>query len=63
MFLSGNDCTVYEARPADCGRYPHLLRGMGSIPFRMWSLVERASVCPIVYNWLEAVKGLTNFRP
>jgi Fe-S-cluster containining protein len=63
VFLNGNDCTVYEARPADCERYPHLLRGTGSIPFRMWAMVDRAGVCPIVYNWLETVKSLTNFRP
>jgi uncharacterized protein len=62
VFLDGNDCTVYDARPADCERFPHLLRGAGSIPFRMWALVDRASYCPIVYNWMENVKGLTNFR-
>ncbi len=61
VFLSGNDCMVYEARPADCDRFPHLLRGAGSIPSRMWTLVDRASICPIVYNWLEKVKGLTKF--
>ena len=61
VFLAGNDCTVYEARPADCERFPHLLRGTGSIPSRMWTLVDRASICPIVYNWLEKVKGLTKF--
>ena len=62
VFLDGNDCTVYDARPADCERFPHLLKGNGSIPFRMWSLIDRASYCPIVYNWLEKVKGLTKFR-
>ena len=62
VFLDGNDCTVYEARPADCERFPHLLRGMGSIPFRMWAMIDRAGYCPIVYNWMEKVKGLTNFR-
>lgn len=63
VFLAGNDCTVYEARPADCERFPHLLKGNGSIAFRMWQFVDRASYCPIVYNWMERVKGLTNFRP
>jgi uncharacterized protein len=63
VFLAGNDCMVYEARPADCERFPHLLKGNGSIAFRMWQFVDRASYCPIVYNWMERVKGLTNFRP
>ena len=62
VFLDGNDCTVYEARPANCERFPHLLKGSGSIPSRMWQFVDRATYCPIVYNWMEAVKGLTKFR-
>ena len=62
VFLDGNDCTVYDARPANCERFPHLLRGAGSIAFRMWQFVDRATYCPIVYNWMEQVKGLTNFR-
>jgi len=62
VFLDGNDCTVYEARPGNCERFPHLLRGSGSIESRMWQFVDRATYCPIVYNWMEAVKDLTNFR-
>ena len=62
-FLDGNDCTVYEARPANCERFPHLLRGSGSLLSRMWEFADRATYCPIVYNWMEAVKGLTKFRP
>jgi len=62
VFLEGNDCTIYEFRPRTCEDYPHLLRGNGSIPFKMWSHVDRATYCPIVYNWMEKVKDLTNFR-
>jgi Fe-S-cluster containining protein len=61
-FLAGNECTVYEARPGNCERFPHLLRGSGSIESRMWDMVDRATYCPIVFNWLEAVKKLTKFR-
>ncbi len=61
-FLAGNDCTVYEARPANCERFPHVVRGAGSIQSRMWQFVDRATYCPIVYNWMEAIKGLTKFR-
>lgn len=62
VFLSGNDCTVYDARPGNCERFPHLLRGAGSLESRMWDFVDRATYCPIVYNWMERVKDLTNFR-
>ncbi|HML15675.1 MAG TPA: YkgJ family cysteine cluster protein [Bryobacteraceae bacterium] len=62
VFLDGNDCTVYEARPGNCERFPHLLRGAGSLESRMWALVDRATYCPIVYNWMERVKDLTKFK-
>ena len=62
VFLAGNQCTVYDARPGNCERFPHLIRGSGSIESRMWQFVDRATYCPIVYNWMEKVKGLTNFR-
>ncbi len=61
VFLAGNDCTVYEARPGNCEKFPHLLRGAGSMQSKMWAMVDRATYCPIVFNWLEKVKGLTNF--
>jgi hypothetical protein len=28
----------------------------------MWEFVDRATYCPIVFNWMEEVKGLTNFN-
>ena len=62
VFLSGNDCTVYEARPHNCVDFPHLVRGAGSIAFRMWQFVDRACYCPIVYNALEAYKQVSGFR-
>ena len=61
VFLDGNLCSVYDARPDICQRYPHLVRGNGSIASRMWSFVDRASVCPIVYNSLEAFKEEMRF--
>ena len=62
IFLSGNECTVYEARPQTCIDFPHLVRGAGSITSRMWQFVDRATYCPIVYNTLEAFKDETHFR-
>jgi len=62
VFLSGNDCTIYEVRPGNCERFPNVVRGNGSIVSRMWQFVDRATYCPIVYNWMETVKALTKFR-
>jgi uncharacterized protein len=62
VFLSGNDCIVYEVRPHICEYFPHLVRGEGSIPSRMWSFIDRATFCPITYNVLEAFKEQTRFR-
>lgn len=62
VFLAGNDCTVYESRPGNCERFPNVVRGNGSIVSRMWQFADRATYCPIVYNWMETVKGLTKFR-
>jgi len=62
VFLDGTACTVYEARPETCQRFPHLVRGNGSIASRMWQFIDRACYCPIVYNALEAFKEETRFR-
>ena len=62
VFLSGNECSVYEARPDICQRFPHLVRGAGSIASRMWQFIDRACYCPIVYNSLEAFKEELGFR-
>jgi Fe-S-cluster containining protein len=61
VFLSGNDCTVYEARPHNCEHFPHLVRGEGSLLSRMWDMPDRACYCPIVYNSLEAFKAKAGF--
>lgn len=61
VFLKDNLCTVYEARPKTCVDYPHLIRGDGSLASRMWIMPERATYCPIVYNWFEAAKKETGF--
>ena len=62
VFLSGFECTVYDARPDICQKFPHLVRGAGSIASRMWQFVDRASYCPIVYNSLEAFKKELDFQ-
>ena len=62
VFLDGNDCTVYDARPDTCQRFPHVVRGHGSLVSRMWQFIDRAVYCPIVYNSLEAFKDATGFH-
>lgn len=63
VFLSGTECTVYEARPSTCGDFPHLVRGAGSLQSRVWEFIDRACYCPIVYNTLESWKKETDFSP
>jgi len=62
VFLSGNDCTVYDVRPTTCESFPHMVRGQGSITRRMWQFIDRACYCPIVYNTLEAFKDHVGFK-
>jgi Fe-S-cluster containining protein len=62
VFLDGAACTIYDDRPDTCRRFPHMVRGNGSIASRMWEFIDRACYCPIVYNSLEAFKDETKFR-
>jgi uncharacterized protein len=62
VFLEGNDCSVYEARPKVCEFFPNLLKGMTSIQYTLYAYVDRTTFCPIVYNWMEKAKELTDFR-
>ena len=62
IFLEGNLCSVYEARPNTCELFPHLVKGNGSLLSRMWHMPDRAVYCPIVYNTLEEWKVETGFK-
>ncbi len=62
VFLEGNLCSVYEARPHTCELFPHLVKGTGSLLSRLWHMPDRASYCPIVYNTLEAWKVETGYK-
>jgi Fe-S-cluster containining protein len=63
IFLEGNLCSVYEARPATCELFPHLIKGNGeSLLSRMWHMPDRAVYCPIVFNTLEQFKSETGFK-
>lgn len=62
VFLDGNLCSVYRARPQSCELFPHLVKGNGSLLSRLWHMPDRAVYCPIVYNTLEAWKTETGFK-
>ena len=62
VFLDGKSCTIYDERPTSCENFPHLVRGQGSIPSRMWEMIDRATYCPIVYNTLEEFKPVLGFQ-
>jgi len=62
VFLDSTTCTVYDERPDSCRRFPHVVRGQGSLASRMWQFIDRACYCPIVYNTLEAFKKELRFQ-
>lgn len=63
VFLAGNRCMIYEARPKTCRDFPHVAVGAHSLGSRASSHGRWAALCPIVYNALEEYKHVTGFRP
>ena len=61
VFLDGNLCLIYEARPTTCRTFPHVAVGEHSLGSRPASLARWASLCPIIYNALEEYKHVTGF--
>lgn len=59
--LSEKRCTVYDSRPDDCRSYPHLLEE--EFVFRLFQAVDNCSICPIVFNVMELLKGKLWHRP
>ena len=53
-FLKDNKCSNYTHRPKNCISYPHLYKDR--IVSRLIGLVERCSVCPIVFHVYERLK-------
>ena len=50
VFLDGNLCMIYDARPAACAMFPHAAKGAHTLGSRLSSHVRWASLCPIIYN-------------
>jgi Fe-S-cluster containining protein len=63
IFLDGNLCTIYEARPKACRDFPHVAPGTRSLGGRFSSLCRWAPLCPIIYNALESYKHLVGYHP
>jgi Fe-S-cluster containining protein len=63
VFLDGNLCMIYEARPGICRDFPHVAVGTHSLGGRPSSLARWAALCPILYNALESYKHLTGWHP
>jgi Fe-S-cluster containining protein len=53
-FLHCNKCTVYEARPHECGEFPGLHQP--GFTKRSFATFMHYGRCPIVYNVIEALK-------
>jgi hypothetical protein len=53
-FLKDDRCSVYEDRPADCAGYPYLYEP--DFTARMFGMLGRTFVCPIVYGVMEELK-------
>ena len=63
IFLDGNLCTIYEARPKPCCEFPHIALGKRSLGARVPSLWRWGSLCPIIYNAIEGYKTLVGYHP
>jgi uncharacterized protein len=55
-----NRCTVYEHRPAACRDFPYLHKP--HFVSRSMSMLINSSVCPIVFNVLQALKPRLGYR-
>jgi len=62
VFLDGDLCLIYEARPKTCRDFPHVAVGTHSLGGRPSSLARWAALCPIVYYALERYKHLTAYH-
>lgn len=62
VFLDGNNCMVYDARPKTCRDFPHVAIGTHSLGGRPASLARWAALCPIIYTALERHKHMVGFR-
>ncbi len=63
VFLDGNLCMVYEARPRACRDFPYVTVGRHSLGGRPASHARWAPYCPIIFNALELHKHSAGYHP
>ncbi len=59
-FLSGSFCTIYAERFAECREFPHLHKP--NFRGRLFGTLMHYSICPIIFNVIEALKIETGFK-
>ena len=62
VFLDGNLCLVYEARPKACRDFPHVTLARRSLGGRLSSLCRWVPLCPIIYHSVESYKRLVGYH-
>ena len=62
-FLDHGLCMIYDVRPKPCREFPHVAAGAHSLGARFESICLHASVCPILYEAIEAYKRMAGFHP
>lgn len=59
-FLQENVCILEEHKPTSCKNYPYTDRDnrIGSL----LSIIDNTSICPVVYEIIEELKSIYNFK-
>jgi len=59
-FFNGKECILGDCKPEACKAYPHTNKDNRLAS--MWSIVDNASICPVVYEIIEELKKIYNFH-
>ena len=59
-FFNGKECVLGDCKPESCKNYPHTNKDNRLAS--MWSIVDSASICPVVYEIIEELKKIYNFH-
>ena len=59
-FFDGKECMLGNYKPESCKAYPHTNKDNRLAS--MWSIVDNASICPVIYEIIEELKKIYNFH-